>query len=334
VSATEPGRRRWWRALRVLLGLALSAVALWAVLRRVSWPELERAVSGADGRFLLVAALLYPWRLVVISWRWGELLSLYGPPPPFRERLRATSLGYLLNNLLPLRSGDFLRGGLAVRSGAPVQAAVSSLVLEKVLDLWALVALALICGSAFLSRERVLGESLRALALVAGVSLVGFVILALSGRAQALRAWCERKSFRGAGVASRIAQVLAESCDLCRRPRRLGWTALATAINWGLEGSFYWLVAHALGLPLTLPGALFMVAVIALGLTVPTTAGGLGVAQFLAVMVLRAQGADLGAATAYSLVSWMLGYLCLNAVGLGFLLAGAGRQGRREMAHE
>jgi hypothetical protein len=30
----------------------------------------------------------------------------------------------------------------------------------------------------------------------------------------------------------------------------------------------------------------------------------------------------------------MLGYLCLNAVGLGFLLAGAGQHGRREIAHE
>jgi uncharacterized protein (TIRG00374 family) len=310
----------------LLLGFAVSAGALYVVLRRVSWPELYVALAGAHPLLLALAALLYPWRLVVISWRWGELLSLYGETPPFWPRLRATCVGYLFNNLLPLRSGDVLRGGLAVQSGASLSATVSSLLLEKVLDLWALVALGLLCGSAFLSGERLLSQSLRGLALVAGVSLVVFLLVAVTGRGAALSAWCELRSGRGARLAATLVRALTESCELVRRPGRLGITLLATAVNWSLEGAFYLLVAHALGLPLTVTGAAFLVAVIGLGLTVPTTAGGIGWAQYLAVLVLRAQGMPLGAATAYSLLSWLLAFAVFNLAGIACLLAGPGRR--------
>ncbi|NLO73355.1 MAG: flippase-like domain-containing protein [candidate division WS1 bacterium] len=315
--------RRWGPPLRVALGFVVSGVALWAVLRQVQWVEIVQAMDGANLALILLGAVLYPWRLVVVSWRWGELFSLYTDrPPSFRFLLRITSIGYLLNNLLPLRSGDIFRGGMAVREGCTLKSAVSSLLLEKVVDVWWLVGLALICGSAYLSQDHLLAQSLRAVALVAGLVLLTLIVLAASGRAAAMTAWCERRESRAGRPVAKLARVTEETCGLLRRPRVLGLTILATALNWAIEGGFYMAIAHSLGLQLTPSGALFMVAVIGLGLSVPSAAGGIGLSQYLAVLVLRLQGMELRASTAYSLLSWVVGYLVIGLAGLGALLTG------------
>lgn len=311
----------------MLLGIAVSGLALYAVLRQVQWGHLVQAWREADTGLLVIAALVYPCRLLVVAMRWGELLRLYGLSPSFAARLRATSVGYLLNNLLPLRSGDLVRGGLAVREGVTLRGAASSLLLEKVVDLWALVAIALMAGGAFLRAEPVLLQSLRWVAVAAGLSLLGFLGVALLGRQEAADRWCETAVSRTARLAARLARLMVESGQLCRRPRPLGATLLATAGNWAIEACFYWLVARALGMPLTVAGALFMVSVIGLGLTVPTTAGGIGLNQYLAVLVLRVQGVDVNLAAAYSLLSYAVAFLCINGVGVGFVLTGAMRRG-------
>ncbi len=322
----ETSARRWTPALRVLLGIAVSAVALYAVLQQVQWGQLVRAWREADAGLLVLGALIYPCRLLVVAVRWRELLSLYGLSPSFAVRLRATSVGYLLNNLLPLRSGDVVRGGMAVREGVTLKAAASSLLLEKVVDLWALVAIALIAGDAFLRAEPVLLQSLRWVALVAGLSLLAFLAVALLGKREAADRWCESAVSPLGRLAARLARLVVESGQLGRRPRPLGVTLLATGVNWAVEACFYWLVARALGMPLTVAGACFMVSVIGLGLTVPTTAGGIGLNQYLTVLVLRVQGVDVNLAAAYSLLSYAVAFLCINGVGIWFVLTGVIRR--------
>ena len=319
--AGKPAPRGWKPVLRVALGVAISAVALVAVLRKVDWGLVTGAWHAADVRWLLVAALIYPWRLAVVAVRWGELLRLYGPVPSFGLRLRATSIGYLFNNLLPLRSGDVIRGGLAVHEGVSLRAAATSLVLEKMLDLWALVAIVLVAGGAFLQAEPALLRSLHVLAVAAVASLAAFLTVALACSAETAQRWCDRAASRPARLAARLARIIVESGQLCRRPRSLLITLAATAVNWAIEGSFYLLVAHALGMPLAGAGALFLVSVIGLGLTVPTTAGGIGLIQYLVVTVLKVEGVDVNLAVAYSLLSYAVGFLSVNGVGVGFLIA-------------
>jgi uncharacterized protein (TIRG00374 family) len=306
--------------------VAISAVALYVVVRKVDWGQVTAAWHGADWRWLLVGALVYPWRLAVVSVRWGELLRLYGPVPSFGTRLRATSIGYLFNNLLPLRSGDVIRGGLAVREGVSIRAAASSLVLEKLVDLWALVAIVLGAGGSFLRAEPGLLRSLHVLAGAATVSLIIFLTVALACSAETAQGWCERAVSRPARLAAKAARIVVESGQLCRRPRALLLTLGTTAVNWAIEGSFYLIVARALGMPLTIAGALFLVSVIGLGLTVPTTAGGIGLLQYLAVLVLKVEGVDVNLALAYSLLSYAVGFLCINGVGVGFLIVEAARR--------
>ena len=303
-----------------MAGLLISALALWLVLRQMQWDGVKETLRGADLRLVVLACLLYPWRLLLISQRWGGLLGLYGEPPPFWVRLRATAIGYLANNVLPFRSGDVIRGGIVVREGASLAATASTLVLEKIIDLWVLVGCLLIFGSRYLAQEPVLTHSFRILGILAGVSFVIYVAVALTCDGSRILAWLERFQWRGANLAGKLVKVLTASCQLCHRPKLLGSTILTTGANWAIEASFSLLMARALGIPLTYQGALFLIALVGLGLTIPSSPGGIGLSQFVVVAGLKLQGVEVNAATAFALLGWVVGYLCMNLVGVVFLL--------------
>lgn len=352
--------RRGLAVARALLGLAISAVCLWLVLRQVHWAEVVGALRHANPWLVAPAALLYPWRIAVISARWGVLLRVYdtkkAPALPYLARLRATGIGYLANNLLPLRSGEIIRAGIAVKAGAPLGPVASTLVFEKVLDVWALVACGMVFGAPYLAHAPLFAHSLRLLGLAAAASLLAYLGLAFltdpaaggqrcvaSGRSLWERLARARDSLSrvpGAGPVLRVLRmlsqpvlrvlrVLSQCCRLCHRRDLLGLTALTTAVNWLIEASFYVLIAHSLGVPLTLPAALFVAAMIGLGLTIPSSPGGIGLVQYITVRALQLQGTDVTAATAYALLVYVVGYVCINSVGIVFLISDSLRGARK-----
>jgi hypothetical protein len=289
----------------------------------MEWERVKAVLVEADPWLLSLAAIVYPCRLLAISHRWGSLLALYEDAPAFGVRLRATAVGYLANNCLPFRSGEVIRGGIAVRHGASLGATAATLVLEKVLDLWALVTCALVFGSVYLSQATALAAPLRVVSWVAGVSFAVYLAASLACDEARTAGWLARLGPRGAGIAGKLLRVLTGSCRLMRRGRLLAATVLATVVNWGLEAITLLLFAWALGIPLTLGGALFVVAVVGLGLTIPSSPGGIGLSQYLVIVALRAQGVDTNAATALALLGWTVAYLCMNGVGAVFLLVEA-----------
>ena len=303
------------------MGLAVSVVALLAVCRQVHWSEVSSALRLADLRIVAVAAAIYPLRLVLISIRWGALLRLYGEAPPLLGRLKATSIGYLANNVLPLRSGEVIRGGIVVRAGVPLGAVVTTLVFEKALDLWALAGCALIFGSPYLSREPVLAGSVHIIGLIAGGSLAVYLVFAVASGSAKLPNLLETASFPGAQIVRRLLRVLSETCGLCRRGRLLGTTVSTTAANWGVEAATSFPMAHAMGIPISFAAALFIISVVGLGLTIPSSPGGIGLSQYLVILSLRVQGYDASAAAALSLLGFFVCYMCMNSVGLAFLAA-------------
>ena len=316
--------------MRLTIGLAVSAAALWLVISQMEWHKVKAALMGADLRFVALAALIYPLRLLIISQRWGALLALYAPPPAFMARLRATAIGYLANNVLPFRSGEVIRGGIIVRQGASVAAAASTLILEKILDLWALVAIALVCGGTYLQRIQALTQPLRVVSLMAAISFLAYLLAGLTCREDRLAAWAQRMPPRLAPLAGKLLRVFAESCRLLRRGPLLSVTLLATALNWTIEGTTVLLIARATGIHLPLGGALFVVAMVGLGLTLPSSPGGIGLSQYITITALHAQGVETSAATAMALLLWTFCFLSVNSIGVAFLIAQSAA--RREAA--
>ena len=120
---------------RVWLGLGVTALSLWFAFRGVSWPALGRELARANWWLLLGVSL--PAYLVTVwlrAERW-RVLARGVAAVPSGPAFRATAIGYLVNNILPLRIGELVRvWWLAREIRASFPAVLGTLILERVID--------------------------------------------------------------------------------------------------------------------------------------------------------------------------------------------------------
>jgi uncharacterized protein (TIRG00374 family) len=115
-----------------LLGWFLSHANLSAV-----WQHVRAADPGMMGVGFIFVALTY----IARTFRWQALLNPLGRVR-FRTTFRATIIGFAALGLLPARAGDLLRPYMLARQeGLPAAATFATVVMERVLDLVAVLGL-------------------------------------------------------------------------------------------------------------------------------------------------------------------------------------------------
>src|SRR5438552_7531847 len=145
ISLSSPSNpsKRWRRGWAWLIGLAISVALLAWVLYKIDPRKVWADAQHANGWLLLltvfVATLTFPVRAI----RWRSILREgNGQPFPFMPLWHAMTIGFMANNLLPARAGEFARAYVASRQ-LPVRftTALGSIGVERIFD--ALVMLAL-----------------------------------------------------------------------------------------------------------------------------------------------------------------------------------------------
>jgi len=291
----------WLRAHRTLVGfvvgLPVSALFLWLAARN-SDPSTVRD-SLEDARLELVA-------LAVVA-----MLAVYGFQAArwwVIAKARSVSLGrfYELvvsgvacNNVLPGRIGDLLRARwLGKEARMPAGRALGTVVLDRgcdVVALFAFLALGLfaVASAGWLIR----------IAVGAAVGLVLLAAILVFARQYTSRRLRER---RRRGLVRRVlrdaAELLAE--PLGRRPAAWIGLSLAAWATWALAAV---LVARSVGIELTLLEALFVAAIMNLGVAIPSSPGFVGTYQWLGVASLGLLGVGDDEALAFSILlhaSW------------------------------
>ena len=122
-GAQPPARFPWIRRLfdwRVWLGLTITVVSIGWAIRGIPIRDVVKAMEGANfWALLLYSAPFYTASVYVRSLRWRHLTN---PISPIARPLlfRAESLGFMVNNLLPLRVGEVVRLGHWLRIREPL----------------------------------------------------------------------------------------------------------------------------------------------------------------------------------------------------------------------
>ena len=321
-----------------LLGVLVSLVAVYFVLSQVNLAELGDVFGRVRwGWFALCMALL-ALGLVTRAWRWRVLLS---GGLPLGRAFSIMNVAYLVNGLLPLRAGEVARAFLATRASppVPVMTSVSTIIVERLLDLLAvagLVALALVAGP--------LPEQLRSAAAFLGpLALVGFVALVvLSARRslvyRLLTALVARVPLLGRWRIPQLVGHFLDGLAPLTRPRALGLALFTTAISWVLSvGAGYVLMLAVWDEPSFAATCLFIAAA-SLAIAVPAVPGNVGTFELSILLALQATGYGEPASTASAFAilvhaSNLLVYAVLGV--LGFIQEGISlgqlSQGVRDM---
>jgi len=119
---------------KVWLGIGISMFFMVLLFRRIDFNQLWSALVTVDYRFILLAIVCTFVSYFLRSVRWHYLL-IPEKRIPLSSVYPATIIGYMANNVLPARLGEFVRAYvLAQREGLQAPTVFASLVIDRLFD--------------------------------------------------------------------------------------------------------------------------------------------------------------------------------------------------------
>ncbi|MBI4570463.1 MAG: flippase-like domain-containing protein, partial [Chloroflexi bacterium] len=274
---------RYLRSPFVWLGLAISLGALFLAFRGLRWSEVGDALRSANYGLLALALPVMILALLARAQRWAVL---FYPRRDLRlfNLMGTLNLGYALNNILPLRVGEFARAYVIGEAEQVSTAhALSTIVVERTLDTITVVALLMITVPFVDAPGWVDGAAFLGLGFVALAFLLA-VVSAARERALALVVRAARllpERFRE--PAERWADAALEGFAVLRRPAVLGQAIAWSAVSWLCSAVLVYVVMRAFALDLPFSAALFVMSATSLGMVVPSSPGYIGVFHAIAI---------------------------------------------------
>ena len=305
-----------WRGA---LGIALSATLLWWVLHG-HLGEVVGVLAGSHlGLWLactVVATAIFPLR----ARRWQAILAPLAGRIPVKPLWHATAIGMMMNNVFPMRAGEFARAFAISRErpDVPFTAAMGSLAVDRLFDGVVVIGLMLIgtLDPRFPADATVFGGltagdiATSAAAFLAAVlaGLYAFVLfpgpmLTLVERTGGLVSAPLGARLRG------LALNFTGGLGVLRAPRLALEVTFWTVLHWLTNAAAFWLGFAALGIDAPFTTALFVQGIVALGVAVPSSPGFFGVFEAAAAVGLGLYGIDDAFA-----VSWGIGFHILSFI--------------------
>ena len=308
-------RSTLWRSAKSWLpGLLISIIAFIVLFNLVSWQDLIEALSLIKPTHLLVAILL-----IVVS-IWTRSLAcqiLLGPQVKLSTTIYVISIGYMFNNIFPLRAGEIARAVLMGRSSKlGAFHVLSTIVIERSFDLVVAAGMLLATLPLALGMDWARPVAITTLFLV----LAGLATLYLMANNQErVIKWISTLGKRVPLVKRLIVpriEATLHGFGALTDPRKFLLSLFWIVVSWALYVTIFYVLMQSIQ-----PGAPFWWAVFtdgltALGVAIPSAPGGVGVYEAAIVGALTLLAVPVSSALAFALVQHFLAYLVTTIMGL------------------
>jgi len=276
--------------------LAVGLLILYGLLRSVHPDEVGAAIRRASPGWIVLAELAYLAFILVRGWRWQVILRASAPHASLGDATAVTAIGFALNSVSPFKLGELLRiGAIAPRVKIGVGEAGATVVVERVLDVLALLVIAVGAAAVSGGNSNSFGLWSGVLVIAAISVAIGVVAYLMVTHPQATLAIIERIATRlpprvATFVDAFAASVLKGFASL-RSPRRLAAAALLSVLVWlcivfGLVAFF-----RALSPELSLSTLVLACTIFVVSQAVSITPGSVGTYEGFFLLVLSTFGA-------------------------------------------
>ena len=307
----------------LVVTLGLLAWALHGVDARELVGHLRRANLWLMLATIALATLTFPLRAL----RWRLILrDVGGSRFPLLPLWHATAIGFMANNLLPVRAGEFARA-YAAKQALPVRftTALASVGVERVFDglmLVGLLAVALAAPS-FPHAATIGGTSLAAIAR-GGAALFGAVLviaLLVVHRPAPWLALLRRVAHallpgRLADRVTHVAEGLVAGLEVLKSPGRFVGVVAWSLLLWLVNGASFAICFQAFGLPVPAEGALLLQGIIGFGVALPSSPGFVGVFEAATRATLAVYGIGATRAVSYAVGYHLTTFVPITLLGL------------------
>lgn len=274
-----------------LLGTFVSFLALYFIVTQLNLELFWEAFQTANYWYVLPCMILLLLGLVTRAVRWRILLN---GALPLNRAFSIMNVAYLVNGVLPLRIGEVARVYLVsrTRKAIPIPTATSTIIVERLLDLLAIVVMVLLA----LMMGPVPNEIRAASMFAAIAAIVGFTILVfLASR----RDWAmgvfhfvlQRISFlkRFTVLESWFEQFL-DGLIPITKPQALFGAFAWTGISWAVSTYAGYVLMYAFFDEASLAATMLYIAAAAFAIALPAVPGNVGTYEASILLALTAMG--------------------------------------------
>ena len=289
----------------------------------VDFDTIGDVLSDANYVYVLPSLVFYFVAVWFRAARWKFLLRpLIGKPS--KSIYSVVVVGYMANNLIPVRIGEIVRSYyLSLRESCSATAAFGTVAVERATDVLALLFFLAAAGlMGTVGVERAVGDIssdipggaavLSLVAILPFVAVLTVVIVISTASSQTVLGWLDRMMFMiGSGLRSRllgIAERLLEGLTVISSPKDLAKVFAWSIPVWGSEAVMYYLIAQGFDLrPIFDSQVEFIAAILVftaaanLAGVLPSTAGSWGPFDFFGAAALVALGVGQDVAAAFAL---------------------------------
>ncbi|OGN95759.1 MAG: TIGR00374 family protein [Chloroflexi bacterium RBG_13_50_21] len=320
--------KRW----QFWLGLIISAVFLYLVLRKIDYVALWQVLRKANYWWLIPGVAVYFIALWVRSWRWHYLLRPLKAIPT-RTMFPIVTMGYAGNNIFPARAGEVVRAVILKRKeGVPISASLATIIVERVFDGIVMLAFVFvnlaeltrltsvsidIIGFKFGIREVAIWGSVAFFGALA-VFLVAAMFPAPTDR---LVTWLIERLVpaRIREKTLSITRRFLDGLESLRSPIDVLMVFFTSVLIWLLETVKYWFVMHAFSFSVSFFALMLMNGVVNLATTIPSAPGYLGTFDLPGIAVLQAYNIPREVAASYTFVLHFALWFPVTALGLYYM---------------
>jgi uncharacterized protein (TIRG00374 family) len=310
----------------VLAGVLVSAGLFVYLLRSVDLHELGRQLAQASWGWVVPAVAVGPLVLWVRAIRWRYLFPPGSRPPGL---VAANMIGYMANNVLPLRAGELVRVYVAARRlsrrrGESVTGdlwlAGATLIVERVIDGLTLI---LILGVLVLMIPVPRAFEYAAIAVLAIDLVVAAALTSLVIAPDRMRTFVRRWTGRWPALqdqAGRGLTMILRGLEGIRAPSHLLPLAAWTVLAWTLGAVGAWTLFRAVHLDLPFLAGWTVMTFVGFGVSIPSAPGYIGVWHAAAVLALSIFGVSQAPAFGYALLYHASQFVPITVLGWLFLI--------------
>ncbi len=305
-------------------GIVISLAFLAFLFYKVNFAELGTALKDANYWWLIPNVILIMVTMVFRAYRWKHMVQPIKVVPVSRL-FSITMIGFMANNVLPFRLGEFVRAySLSSKEKVSKSAALATIFVERMV--FDLLALLVIFGVVLLISPLKMFDELKMGAVVTvGTGLVGL----------AFAIYLSRRSSRDSHILRRLLNLFPEKIrpiidntvtkfatglEFLQDKDRIFWVTFHTFMIWVIMGLSNYFVLLAFGFyNLPIAASFVILVVVSILIMVPASPGFIGVYHYGTVLSLGFYGIPKAQALSCALVMHATQFLVITLVGFYYL---------------
>ncbi|HVR39924.1 MAG TPA: lysylphosphatidylglycerol synthase transmembrane domain-containing protein [Thermoanaerobaculia bacterium] len=312
------------RVVQIAAIVALTAFFLYLFLRNANFGDVWRHIKSTSLVWFGLGLVVNFGALLFRTFRWRTILDPDNPPPLYATFF-ATTVGFMLSTILPIRAADVARPALlSRRTNFRFSGALGTVLMERMLDLTSI--LLLFVTFAFLRWNQFSHNRwfviVKTGAIAAAVILTAMILFILG-----LYFFREfvRRVHEGLGriLPHRFRESwmhffdsFTETLQLATHRAGLAKVLLCTVGVWFCLTGQFWFATRALHRPLPFDASFFVTGVTTVGLAIPTPGGVGGFHKACQLVLTNFYAFDVDSSVAVALVFHVIGTLPVIVTGL------------------